>query len=286
MKTLRPGMTAPEVLILRSLLSSQGYDGGAAGKTNAQKAFFDAPLAGQVFTFQAQHVDEFGKWLETDRVVGDLTWWALNNSSGQAQKKGSPLPRMVKAPEAGLSPARLAVVKIALGYFRAGIKESPNGANWGGGVEKFLTHAGNGPQPWCMHFLSHVFKEATGAYPYGYDHGGVYKFWTEAKKRGDAHPIGDGYVPRPGDFGAIIYPGPKKEGHIFVVTAVEKGTALGYRFNAAGGNEGNAVKFSIRLSWAANFVGFVNLYGDDAQPYTPQGLQHADEAITDLKGTR
>lgn len=264
MKLLRPGMSSPDVLVVRAILKSQGYT--VLRMANPER--YDKELADVVFNFQAAHKDSAGEWLKPDRVVGEKTWWALQNPSGKAQgsEKAAKGIRAIKAPSA----ARVAMIEAALYYLKAPTKESPDGSNWGGKVSEILRNAG-GPRFWCCHFTSEIFRQATGAYPYGVDHGHVKTFWNEARRRKDAQPIGNGYVPRPGDLGVILYP-KGNAGHIFLAAAIEPGTALGYRFEAIGGNEGNAVRLSIRNTWAKYFAGFVNLFGDAAEPYKPEGL--------------
>lgn len=268
--TLTKGNKNPAVKILRAVLVSQGYK--FDNVPDSQE--FDSALAGAVIVFQAQHRDADGMQLRTDGVVGPKTWYAIQNPSGKAQG-GTLKPSLAGKMLTGPSGNRAKVLQTAYAYLKAGTKEIPDGSNWGGKVSEILKHHGH-PDPWCLLFVSECFRQGTGAYPFGDDQAWVYGFWQAAKKRGCAHPIGDGYTPRPGDIGVIIYPGPKKEGHVFFVAAVEKGTAIGYRFNHIGGNEGNAVRFGLRKTWDNNFQGFVNLYGDDAAPYIPAGL------VTDL----
>lgn len=280
MKTLQPGMRSPDVLIVRAILKSQGY----TVQRTANLERYDSDLAAVVFAFQAAHKNAAGEWLKPDKIVGEMTWWALNNPSGAAQgnAKAARGIRAIKAPSA----ARVAMLEAALYYLKAPTRETPDGSNWGGKVSEILKHAG-GPRYWCCHFTSELFRQATGQYPYGEDHGHVKTFWNEAKRRKDAQPIGNGYVPRPGDLGVILYPG-GDTGHIFTAAAIEQGTALGYRFEAIGGNEGNAVRLSIRNTWAKGFAGFVNLFGDAGEHYEPEGLYlNATEAgETSRAGTR
>lgn len=265
--TLTKGSKNPAVKEVRAILVSQGYKWP---ENQPDSLFYDEALAEQVAVFQAQHVGEDGHQLKADGITGPKTWWSLANPAGPAQKGKLPKEAAGTMVKASSGP-RAAVLHAAYDALKAPTLEVPNGANWGGNVSKILANHGQ-PDPWCLLFISYCFKQATGKYPFGQDQAWVYGFWAEAKRRGCAHPIGDGYVPRPGDVGVIIYPGAKKQGHVFFCVAVEAGQAIGYRFNHIGGNEGNAVRFGLRKTWAENFVGFVNLFGDDRQPYTPQGL--------------
>lgn len=271
---------AVAVPILRSILRSQGYSFPVTSSPNR----YDAGLQEAVFVFQSQHVDISGAWLQTDRVVGPKTWWALQNPSGKAQAGPAPTKAKVTAPSA----LRKAVIKEAFLWYRLPTKEIPDGSNWGGHVAKLLASVGK-PSAWCMFFLSRCIKDGTGKWPFGANHGGCKAFMDAAKKVAGAwQPIGNGYVPRPGDVGVIVHS--TGQGHVFLVVAVSKGTALGYMLESIAGNEGNQVKLARRDTWRIeNFKGFVNVFGDAGQPYTPGGLMYtkdAEQANDSLAGTR
>lgn len=265
------------VPLLRSLLTSQGYTVPATANPN----LYDAKLRGVVRLFQAQHTDKDGKWLQTDETVGPLTWWALENPSGKAQAGPAPAKAKPTAP----SSERLAVVKEAFRWFKMPTKEIPDGSNWGGNVTKILQNYGK-PAAWCMFFVSRVFKEALGRWPLGANHGGCKAFMEAAKKVAGAwQPIGNGYVPRPGDVGVIVHP--NGQGHVFWIVAISAGTALGYMLETIGGNEGNQVKLSRRDTWRiTDFKGFVNLFGDASEPYRPEGLMYTKDGAHSDPTTR
>lgn len=260
---------AQAVPLLRALLKSQGYTVPDTDRPN----LYDAKLRAVVRLFQAQHVDISGEWLKTDEVVGNKTWWALENPSGKAQAGPAP----TKAKPHGPSPDRSAVIAAAFAWYRKPTKEIPDGSNWGGFVKEILANYGK-PAAWCMFFVSRVFKDALGKWPLGSNHGGCKAFWEAAGKvKGAQQPVGNGYVPRPGDIGVIIHP--NGQGHVFWLVAVGKGVALGYPLETIGGNEGNQVKLSRRDTWrVSDFKGFVNLFGDASEPYSPEGLMYTKDA--------
>lgn len=277
--------SASSVNKVRTILAANGYDMPPAQDPD----YYDSALAEVVRLFQAQHTDEKGRWLATDGVVGPNTWWALDNPSGKAQAGPAPTRAKVVAPTTD----RSKVVAKALEWFRLGVREKPNGSNWGGYVSEILGNLGK-PAPWCAFFISFIFRLALGRYPNGKYDGYVAGMWADAAKiPGARQPVGNGYVPRPGDVGVILYTeGGKRTGagHVFFVVAVAKGTALGYSLETVGGNEGNQVKLSRRDTWRVeDFVGFINYFGDAETPYKPEGLRYTQGAVQaddSAKGTR
>lgn len=264
-----PPQSDPAVLALRAILKSQGY----AVPEVAKPSLYDAALQALVADFQASHVDISGQWLKTDRIVGPKTWWALENPSGKAQEG----PAVTKAKVTAPTGERELVIAQAFEWYRKPTKEIPDGSNWGGNVAKLLAFLGK-PAYWCMYFLSRCFKDGTGRWPLGKNQGSCRELWEDAGKvTGARQPIGNGYVPRPGDIGVIIYG--NGQGHVFLVVAVAPGTALGYELETIGGNEGNQVKLSRRDTWRIeSFKGFVNLFGDSSEPYRPEGLRYTKGA--------
>lgn len=264
-----PPVSDVSVQAVRAILKSQGYTVPEVAKPS----LYDAALQAIVADFQASHVDASGEWLKTDRVIGPKTWWALRNPSGKAQAG----PAATKAAATAPSRERVAFVDQAFAWYRKPTKEIPDGANWGGEVTKLLSFLGK-PAYWCMYFLSRCFKDGVGRWPFGKNQGSCRELWEDAGRvAGARQPIGNSYVPRPGDIGVIIYG--NGQGHVFLVVAVSKGTALGYELETIGGNEGNQVKLSRRDTWRIEaFKGFVNLFGDASEPYRPEGLRYTKGA--------
>ena len=281
---LLPGKKSPDVLILRSILNAEGYRWPGQDMTSQT---YDTELQKAVWTFQSQHRNQQGEHLDTDRKVGTETWWALHNPAGPAQKNPSavivPPAKTITTTSTGLAAGRVALIAAAVKYLKAPTKEIPNGSNWGGLVSEILKHAG-GPRPWCAHFVCHCYKEATGGYPWGKDQGLVAGFWADARTRSARYARASSYIPRPGDFGVMLY-GNTGTGHIFIIVSVAK-TANGYAFNTIEGNMGNAVRLSTRYSTGKDFVGYINPWGDAAEPYTPGGLTFTPDEDADKHSTR
>lgn len=237
-------------LILRGILASQGFPIRTPRPQESEREALRATLA----DFQACHRGADGKPLDNDGIPGPKTTWALFNPSGAAQ--AAPIVGIPAKFKAITTREKLIAEMVKL----VGVAENPDGANWGGGVEKILAKAG-GPRPWCMHLISHCWKKATGEYPYNRDFGLVAAFLARCREDGIAFKR-DEYKPKSGDFGVILY---KDEagnydgtGHIFAVAdGPEKGSLL-----TIGGNEGNAVRWGSRSRSSSSITHWINPHGD------------------------
>lgn len=237
MRTLKKGVTGPDVAVVQSLLRSQGFFDQKTSQT------YDMALVRAVADFQASHLGRNGLPLMVDGEVGPETWWALNNPSGEAQRSGlkGAVPKKLSGP-------RKEVIKVALSQH--GVKESPDGSNWGPDVSKYL--AGVGPAPWCAFFVSWCVREATGSYPMGKRHGHCLTFWREAKAAGKTHKN----VPSPGDIFIMLYRSGGKltgSGHTGFVLGSD-----GETINTIEGNAGNRVKVGSRS--LRSIEGFIALW--------------------------
>lgn len=251
MATLRYKNTGAQVKKLQRILKKHGYFMGSIGG-NFLKLTRDA-----VVRFQMTHIGPDGKSLEVDGVVGANTWWALENPTGEPQRSGiSPLiPRR-------LTPLRLKVLTIAAAEHQRGVKEVPNGSNWGDGVTKY---GGRKGWAWCCLFVSWVYREAEGSYPFGKKETGTYRAWQYSKKHGFyIKNNGSDNKPIPGDMFLMQY---KKgnswtqKGHIgFVLRTGPKG------FNTIEGNSSNRVKNGSRPYSQSSLIGWINPYPEDEQP--------------------
>ncbi|MCP5049707.1 MAG: peptidoglycan-binding protein, partial [bacterium] len=140
MNTLRYEEKGEEVKMLQRILKEQGFFKGDIDG----KFFKDVKEA--VLYFQKTHLGPDGEFLVVDGIVGKATWWALQNPVGEAQK--SHLPRSI--PE-GLTPLRVRQLEIAMKEHEKGVREIPDGSNWGDEVAKY---GGAKGAPWCCYFWS------------------------------------------------------------------------------------------------------------------------------------
>jgi hypothetical protein len=148
------------VLTLTRLLVDRGY-------LRKPKAVFDKTVQRAVNDFQARHVDELGRPLVADGVVGPLTWWALRNPDN----RDVPVPTPQDSPVGpGGSSAGRAALKVALGEMRAGACElaSNNSGRW---VEKYLNGITPAPANWCAGFVSWCYSQIPGGIPFQYSLG-------------------------------------------------------------------------------------------------------------------
>lgn len=263
----------PRVAALQRLLQSQGfYEYRVDGNFG--------PITEEALrAFQTTHVGPDRNFLKSTGVLDKATWWALNNPSGTMQRSNLN-PRI----PVGLEGERLKLVELALQEHAAGVREDPDGSNWGDGVKKYLE--GVGPAYWCAYFVSWLYKQVTGKWPYGKRIGAVREFWAEALKAGTAITLESGVLPEPGDLGVYLYTNSKGQrtglGHIFVVTSVSPD---GKRNNSVGGNEGNRVKYGVRSRRELNLVGYIRLFPALSKP-AQRLLVTADAVLSNASGTR
>lgn len=269
---LKFGASGEAVRVLQSILAANGYFHGAI-LGNFKKLTRDATIY-----FQQTHIDANRQALEPDGWVGPKTWWALEHPSGEEQ-------RNYHRPEtvAGLPEYRVKLLKLIYQKHAAGIREIPDGSNWGDGVTQILE--GIGPAPWCCYSVSWFFHEVTDEWPLGFRHGHVQTFTRELKKAGKFHSIASGYIPIPGDVFLMHYPG-SSTGHTGFSTAVEDVAAKKpFVFNTAEGNAGNRFKLGSRKSTQSTLVGFGNLFGDEGIDF-PKGLSGGNAFLGDGESTR
>lgn len=114
----------------------------------ADGVFGPRTVAG-VKLLQARSVDQDGRPLDVDGVVGPDTWAALFGSHA--------------VPAPGVTDPLLAAV-IVLAYRQKGVREKPLGSNRGPEVDRYIRAAGLDPErgshAWCAAFLCWLFAEA------------------------------------------------------------------------------------------------------------------------------
>ena len=260
MKTLRYGAVGADVRKLQTLLKKHGYFDGSIGGN------FLTLTKAAVVHFQQTHQGPKGTFLAVDGVVGPSTWWALENASGPAQKSGLATNRGI-IPE-GISSGRRKILERCVELHGQNIREIPDGANSGDGVDQFVH--GVGKPPWCCFCVSEIWKTVFGSYPLNYRHGHCLTLWRAAKAKGLTHYKGD-YEPIPGDIFIMLY-GTSGSGHTGFVSNVESG---GRKFNTFEGNVGNRFKHGLREKAQSTLIGFINLYGDSDHTFTHQLISTA-----------
>lgn len=269
MQILRKGDKGNEVKTLQRKLQAQGFlsDGvdGDFGKNTHEAVVY----------FQMTHLDKRGRPLEVDGIVGEDTWWALDNPSGDAQISGIE-PRI----PFGLTPARQLLLGLALYEHGMKVRERPDGSNRSERIDVYTGYTRRlsntkGPA-WCCFFVHYIWKQLDihidtwpGHYPFGARTGSTWKAWKAAE---DAevyfdktfHPV------IPGDCFLMQYKDErgrwKHRGHIGFVLRVEKSTGGDIRFNTVEGNCGNRVKVGLRSITEPSLIGFINPFPENEQP--------------------
>jgi len=264
---LRLGSSGEDVLEVERILIDQGYGFGEL----IDDGDFDEFLEDCVTYFQMTHVKEDGEALDVDGVVGNDTWWALYNHSGAPQRNYYEpyIPQ-------GIGGNREVILKLALAEHGIGVKEEPNGSNWGDGVIKY------GGQPgwaWCCLFASWVIKHAMTGYPLGKRFASCYRNWQAANEAGftkRGNPI-------PGDQFIMLYTNSKGhlngKGHTGFVLAVSED---GEWINTIEGNAGNRVKVGKRPT--SQIYGYIDWYGrmnEDLPVDWKRGLVGASSTAAD-----
>lgn len=284
-RNLRYGMSGEDVKYVQQILLAEG-------------AFHGTPLGNfltrtrdAVKYFQGTHIGEDGEFLKPDGVVGPKTWWALHNPNGSAQRSFIPSENNQPTAGGGSPSPRDMFIKQLYDMHAQGIREIPNGANYGDGVTAIVNACGfKYGIYWCLAAQSYAYKEATGEAPMGAMHVHCSTFWNEALERGIAFPKSR-YEPIPGDIAIYNYKGGLRSGNRLAGAGHAAGVARvshdGKSFNALEGNVGNRFKHSIRRESESTLVGYVNLFGDEKnRPRYTKGTTEAPVVTLSLAGSR
>jgi hypothetical protein len=170
--------------------------------------------------------------LTTDGVVGPQTWHRLDYPGSTGRFTAAGWRYDASRTRAAVTPVIVAAINDI------GRREYPENSNDGPDLKKFRT-AG---EPWCAAALSYWFTFAEDGCP-----------WVRftlcadvldwARDRGRV--LGEAAIPQPGDVWLALRkaePGKRPHGHVaLVVLRLEDG-----RLACVGGNEGNAVRGSVR----------------------------------------
>lgn len=288
---MRYGMKGKDIKGVQTILLEQGFfEGTPLGN-------FKKLTRAAVKYFQGTHIGEDGEFLLPDAEVGPKTWWALYNPTGTAQQSGIEEPEIVDilVPGENLPSTllRLDMVRFMYALHKKGVREEPDGSNYGDGVTPIVNACGyKYGIAWCMAQASYGFQQALNKKPLGAMHVGTATFWNEAVKAGVAHPK-KRYTACPGDiaiynYGRGLYSNGRLSGsgHATVVVRVD---VDGKRHNAIEGNAGNRCKHSIRNESERTLIGYVNLFGDDAAPPCkafPRGVQQRPTLELSLQDSR
>lgn len=266
-RTLEYGMSGDDVKYVQAILKQQGYFNGAC-LGNFKNLTKEA-----VLWFQMTHIYKGGQQLDVDGKVGSKTWWALHNASGNSQRNF--IDPMI--PD-GIVGDRFEVLSVGLEEYRTRVHEVPDGSNWGDGVTKY---GGNPGWAWCCLFVSWVYKQAVGKYPFGQKQSSTWAGWQYAQQKHIYHAR-ENYTPIPGDMFLMQYKDTHgnylHKGHIGFVLAVDMKKK---KFNTVEGNSGNRVKVGVRGIFSNTMIGFISPYTkpEDINPKFKQGLLNSSGVV-------
>lgn len=254
----------PEVVHLQRLLSSLGYFKDRI----PPHGIFEDVTHENVMVFQLQHVDKQGKPLKADGIVGENTWWALENPSGDAQRNHfQPV-----IPE-GLTTKRHQLLELIYEEHAKPVQEFPDGSNRSPDIDDYWGQTGVIGLPWCCAFVSWALNDVLGGLPIGGKHHlGVQNMWRAARRAEMDTPD-----PKPGDVFIQIKSGGK--GHTGFVVGV---SADGESIYTGEGNCGNRLKIGQRKRNSINH--FIDCIQDDQT--LEFGRSEFDVQKVDSQGTR
>ncbi|MGX5200901.1 CHAP domain-containing protein [Aliikangiella sp. IMCC44632] len=235
LNTLRKAEINPEVSTLQNLLSAHGY----FQDSRPSEGIFCDITDIEVKLFQSQHFSQDKTPLSIDGVVGEQTWWALQNPSGEAQKNHllSQIPQ-------GLTQSRERLLEIIFQEHAKNVHEVPDGSNSSVDIDQYWGTTGLKSLPWCCAFVSWSLQECLGSLPInGRHHVGVISMWRAARQLNLQTKS-----PKPADI--FILDLGRGKGHTgFVVSLSNDGQSL----YTCEGNTGNRLKIGKRDKSSINF---------------------------------
>lgn len=250
---LKYGSREPAVVLLKRLLADQGAYKGTYSE------YFGPKTEGFVKTFQAQHLGPEGKYLVVDGVVGPNTAWALENATGDAQR--SFIDPVIPG---GLDGPRLESVELAVREYRKGIKEVPNGSNWGPEISKY---GGKRGWAWCALFVTWVLRQEKVI---NFKQPSTWSLLQWAIRNDYARGLSvipEKRIWQPGNLMLWQHQSSNgswtKTGHVSMIIRIELKHNMVSRVNTIGGNEGNRLKYGIRDVWESDdLVAIIDPYND------------------------
>lgn len=269
---LKYGMRNNEsVKYVQNLLQQEGYFFGRPRGNFLEKT------REAVFWFQATHVGPDRKFLDADGLVGPNTWWALHNPSGDPQAN-----HIDPVIPSGLDQQRVSSLQLAIEERNKGVREEPDGSNWGPEIAKY---GGRPGWAWCALFMNWVYKQSLGYYPGGRKDPSCYRNWKLAEKLG-RWEYKESYTPTPGDAFIMQYRNSKGQltgrGHTGIILRVSSNGEL---FNAVEGNTKNRIAITLREVSNSTILGYINPYSTTLLNYE-KGVMLGNITSYSLRDTR
>jgi hypothetical protein len=217
---------------------------------------FDTDTYKAVRNFQSSHLDKHDRPLVVDGVVGEITWWALQNPRNIV--KGGVIDYGVM-PDAsfGGAPVGRSALQVAINEMLAGAMEI-GGNNMGPWVKKYLDLCGVPVgNSWCAAFLSWCFLQAAGGdkkgMPFKYSPSARNVF-NQFKQKGWSYDGNDpSLLPEPGDIVSWWRVSlPSGFGHIGIVHHYEDG----FLYTIEGNKAANVAGFYYVKSRMDKLLGY------------------------------
>ncbi|MEZ5573054.1 MAG: CHAP domain-containing protein [Halioglobus sp.] len=219
------------------------------GYLDKTSSVFNHAVRRAVKEFQSRNLDSRGRPLVCDGIVGELTWWALNNPNVNNATAATDF----LAPTSGGSVTGRAALAVALSEMQHGAREI-DANNDGPFVQKYLNCITTTPQMWCAAFVSWCFAQNPVGMPFRYSLG-ARDIRNQFQRKGWAFAASQ-QMPEPGDI-AVWWRGRQygSEGHIGIVHRLEHGVLYTIEGNK-GGFPARVNQFDYVLTRMEKFLGF------------------------------
>lgn len=249
MITIRPGDSRPELREIQHILVSQGF-----AFEDLNPGIYTPGMVGAVKYFQATHIDPESKLpLIINGDIDDATYRAMEKPSGEDQRLHLELDRVPN----GLTALRYSSISYKMQEWRKGVKEMPDGSNWGLDIQKY---GGRKGWAWCALFGEWGLRDAGIKIPVLPSCHGLVRW---AKQFDFFYPL-DSTDPKawiPGNL--LMFYHDASSGHCTTIVTLSED---GVQMNTVGGNEGNRVAFRLRNKHEHGIVGTINPFPDTEQP--------------------
>ncbi len=247
---IKKGHTGELVRELQAILNELDYNVPITGT-------FDTKTEQVVKNFQSSHLDKHEQPLTVDGVVGQLTWWALENP--RPSVVSGTIEYDIPPDEYGESPLGRAALLAAINELKAGAGEV-GGNNKGPWVRKYMEPAGlPDGYPWCAAFVSWCFLQAVGGdrrdMPFNYS-AGARDIFNQLKNKGWSFTGQSEKLPKPGDIvcwwrTSLASP----NGHIGIVHHSKDG----FLYTIEGNKAANVAGFSYVKTRMDKLLGFARV---------------------------
>lgn len=240
---LKKGAKGAEVRELQDLLVKKGFDLVIDGD-------FGPGTFSAVKAFQSQNLDQDGRPLTVDGVVGPLTWWSLRNPKPDVATVHGVDFTVMPPDDAGGSERGRAALEAAIGQLNANAREI-GGNNRGEFVRRYLNGIVEEGNSWCAGFVSWCYSQHPDGIPFNYTVG-ARDVLNKFRRKGWGYKLEDGVTPEPGDVVVWKREGAAWMGHVGLVYQ----TIDGKLYTIEGNRSPRVQGFDYVLSRMEKLLGF------------------------------